>query len=210
MGSRKIKNWIAFPLVKEKEIKRRQDIVKSLVKDEDMSEDLMHNFDHLIDIERVMTKIATYRVNPRDLVQLGYSLMRVSEIKKVLGSSKSKDLKIFGKRIPKTKKHFDLIFKTLNQEAPVQINKGSVIIDNFSKELDELRSIHESGKEYLDQILERETEKTKIPSLKISFNNVFLYYIEVRNTHKDKVPEEWIRKQTLVNAERYILSLIHI
>ena len=139
MGSRKIKNWIAFPLVKEKEIKRRQDIVKSLVKDEDMSEDLMHNFDHLIDIERVMTKIATYRVNPRDLVQLGYSLMRVSEIKKVLGSSKSKDLKIFGKRIPKTKKHFDLIFKTLNQEAPVQINKGNVIIDNFSKELDDLR-----------------------------------------------------------------------
>ena len=95
------------------------------------------------------------------------------KIKKVLGSSKSKDLKNFGKRIPKTKKHFDLIFKTLNQEAPVQINKGSVIIDNFSKELDELRSIHESGKEYLDQILERETEKTKIPSLKISFNNVF-------------------------------------
>ena len=204
MGSRKIKNWIAFPLVKEKEIKRRQDIVKSLVKDEDMSEDLMYNFDHLIDIERVMTKIATYRVNPRELVQLGYSLMRVSEIKKVLGSSKSKDLKNFGKRIPKTKKYFDLIFKTLNQEAPVQINKGSVIIDNFSKELDELRSIHESGKEYLDQILERETEKTKIPSLKISFNNVFGYYIEVRNTHKDKVPEEWIRKQTLVNAERYI------
>ena len=204
MGSRKIKNWIAFPLVKEKEIKRRQDIVKSLVKDEDMSEDLMYNFDHLIDIERVMTKIATYRVNPRELVQLGYSLMRVSEIKKVLGSSKSKDLKNFGKRIPKTKKYFDLIFKTLNQEAPVQINKGSVIIDNFSKELDELRSIHESGKEYLDQILERETKKTKIPSLKISFNNVFGYYIEVRNTHKDKVPEEWIRKQTLVNAERYI------
>ena len=98
MGSRKIKNWIAFPLVKEKEIKRRQDIVKSLVKDEDMSEDLMYNFDHLIDIERVMTKIATYRVNPRELVQLGYSLMRVSEIKKVLGSSKSKDLKNFGNK----------------------------------------------------------------------------------------------------------------
>jgi len=204
MGSRKIKNWIAFPLVKEKEIKRRQDIVKSLVKDQDMSEDLMYNFDHLVDIERIMAKIATYRVNPRELVQLGHSLMRVSEIKKILSTSKSKDLKSFGNKIPKTKKHFDLIFKTLNQEAPVQINKGNVIIDNFSQELDELRSIQESGKEYLDQILERETEKTKIPSLKISFNNVFGYYIEVRNTHKDKVPEEWIRKQTLVNAERYI------
>ena len=204
MGSRKIKNWIAFPLVKEKEIKRRQDIVKSLVKDQDMSEDLMYNFDHLVDIERIMAKIATYRVNPRELVQLGHSLMRVSEIKKILSTSKSKDLKSFGNKIPKTKKHFELIFKTLNQEAPVQINKGNVIIDNFSKELDELRSIQESGKEYLDQILERETEKTKIPSLKISFNNVFGYYIEVRNTHKDKVPEEWIRKQTLVNAERYI------
>ena len=204
MGSRKIKNWIAFPLVKEKEIKRRQNIVKSLVKDQDMSEDLMYNFDHLVDIERIMAKIATYRVNPRELVQLGHSLMRVFEIKKILSTSKSKDLKSFGNKIPKTKKHFDLIFKTLNQEAPVQINKGNVIIDNFSKELDELRSIQESGKEYLDQILERETEKTKIPSLKISFNNVFGYYIEVRNTHKDKVPEEWIRKQTLVNAERYI------
>ena len=204
MGSRKIKNWIAFPLVKEKEIKRRQDIVKSLVKDQDMSEDLMYNFDYLVDIERIMAKIATYRVNPRELVQLGHSLMRVFEIKKILSTSKSKDLKSFGNKIPKTKKHFELIFKTLNQEAPVQINKGNVIIDNFSQELDELRSIQESGKEYLDQILERETEKTKIPSLKISFNNVFGYYIEVRNTHKDKVPEEWIRKQTLVNAERYI------
>ena len=145
MGSRKIKNWIAFPLVKEKEIRRRQDIVKSLVKDQDMSEDLMYNFDHLVDIERIMAKIATYRVNPRELVQLGHSLMRVFEIKKILSTSKSKDLKCFGNKIPKTKKHFDLIFKTLNQEAPVQINKGNVIIDNFSKELDELRSIQESG-----------------------------------------------------------------
>ena len=204
MGSRKIKNWIAFPLVKENEIKKRQNLVKSLVKNENISETLKYNFDDIIDIERVMTKIATYRVNPRELVQLGDSLNKVSEIKKVLESSKSKDLKSFGKRISKTKKYVDLISKTLNQEAPVQINKGNVIIDNFSKELDELRSIHDSGKEYLDKILERETEKTKIPSLKISFNNVFGFYIEVRNTHKDKVPEEWIRKQTLVNAERYI------
>ena len=204
MGSRKIKNWIAFPLVKENEIKKRQDLVKSLVKNENISETLKYNFDDIIDIERVMTKIATYRVNPRELVQLADSLNKVSEIKKVLESSKSKDLKSFGKRISKTKNYVDLISKTLNQEAPVQINKGNVIIDNFSEELDELRSIHDSGKEYLDKILERETEKTKIPSLKISFNNVFGYYIEVRNTHKDKVPEEWIRKQTLVNAERYI------
>jgi len=203
MGSRRLKNWIAFPLVEKKDIKMRQEIVSSIIDDNEVSDQLDINLNSISDIERLMSKIATYKISPRELVYLKNSLESVKKIKQSL-SNISGNLKIYGKTIPVSDSIVSLITKTLKEDSPVSILKGDFINDNYSNELDELRSIRSSGKEYLNQILERESEITKIPSLKISFNNVFGYYIEVRNTHKDKVPEDWIRKQTLVNAERYI------
>ena len=203
MGSRRLKNWIAFPLVDKKDIKKRQEIVSSIIEDNDISDQLDINLNNISDIERLMSKIATYKISPRELIYLKNSLENVHEIKQSL-SDISGNLKSYGKTIPVSGSIVSLITKTLKEDSPVSILKGDFINDNYSNELDELRDIRSSGKEYLNQILERESEKTKIPSLKISFNNVFGYYIEVRNTHKDKVPEDWIRKQTLVNAERYI------
>lgn len=203
MGSRRLKNWIAFPLVEKKDIKKRQEIVSSIIEDNDISDQLDINLNNISDIERLMSKIATYKISPRELIYLKNSLENVHEIKQSL-SDISGNLKSYGKTIPVSGSIVSLITKTLKEDSPVSILKGDFINDNYSNELDELRDIRSSGKEYLNQILERESQKTKIPSLKISFNNVFGYYIEVRNTHKDKVPEDWIRKQTLVNAERYI------
>jgi DNA mismatch repair protein MutS len=203
MGSRRLKNWIAFPLVEKKDIKMRQEIVSSIIDDNEVSDQLNINLNSISDIERLMSKIATYKISPRELVYLKNSLESVKKIKQSL-SYISGNLKSYGKTIPVSDSIVSLITKTLKEDSPVSILKGDFINDNYSNELDELRNIRSSGKEYLNQILERESEITKIPSLKISFNNVFGYYIEVRNTHKDKVPEEWIRKQTLVNAERYI------
>jgi DNA mismatch repair protein MutS len=203
MGSRRLKNWIAFPLVEKKDIKMRQEIVSSIIDDNEVSDQLDINLNNISDIERLMSKIATYKISPRELVYLKNSLESVKKIKQSL-SDISGNLKSYGKTIPVSDSIVSLITKTLKEDSPVSILKGDFINDNYSNELDELRNIRSSGKEYLNQILERESEITKIPSLKISFNNVFGYYIEVRNTHKDKVPEEWIRKQTLVNAERYI------
>ena len=203
MGSRRLKNWIAFPLVEKKDIKMRQEIVSSIIDDNEVSDQLDINLNNISDIERLMSKIATYKISPRELVYLKNSLESVKKIKQSL-SDISGNLKSYGKTIPVSDSIVSLITKTLKEDSPVSILKGDFINDNYSNELDELRSIRSSGKEYLNQILERESEITKIPSLKISFNNVFGYYIEVRNTHKDKVPEDWIRKQTLVNAERYI------
>ena len=203
MGSRRLKNWIAFPLVEKKDIKKRQEIVSSIIEDNDISDQLDINLNNISDIERLMSKIATYKISPRELIYLKNSLENVHEIKQSL-SDISGNLKSYGKTIPISGSIVSLITKTLKEDSPVSILKGDFINDNYSNELDELRDIRSSGKEYLNQILVRESQKTKIPSLKISFNNVFGYYIEVRNTHKDKVPEDWIRKQTLVNAERYI------
>ena len=203
MGSRRLKNWIAFPLVEKKDIKIRQEIVSSIIDENEVSDQLDINLNNISDIERLMSKIATYKISPRELVFLKNSLESVKKIKQSL-SDISGNLKSYGKTIPVSDTIVSLITKTLKEDSPVSILKGDFINDNYSNELDELRSIRSSGKEYLNQILERESEITKIPSLKISFNNVFGYYIEVRNIHKDKVPEDWIRKQTLVNAERYI------
>ena len=203
MGSRKLKNWIAFPLIDKKDIKGRQEIVTSIINDDNISDSLDINLNGLSDIERLMSKIATYKISPRELVFLKISLQNVKIIKDSLIKAKG-ELKSFGNSIPSPKLIVDEISKTLKEDSPVSVLKGDFIKHNFLKELDALREIRSSSKQYLNQILDRESAKTKIPSLKISFNNVFGYYIEVRNTHKDKVPEEWIRKQTLVNAERYI------
>ena len=203
MGSRKLKSWIAFPLIDKKEIKKRQEIVQSIMSNDEISRLLDINLNNISDIERLMSKIATYKISPRELVNLKSSLENVDLIKDSL-LVYSGVLKNYGKSLPNSKSIIKEISKTLKDDSPVSILKGDFIKDGFSKELDGLREIRSSGKEYLNQILERETKKTNIPSLKISFNNVFGYYIEVRNTHKDKVPEDWIRKQTLVNAERYI------
>ncbi|MBL6604248.1 MAG: DNA mismatch repair protein MutS [Flavobacteriaceae bacterium] len=203
MGSRKLKSWIAFPLIDKKEIKKRQEIVQSIMSDDEISRLLDINLNNISDIERLMSKIATYKISPRELVNLKSSLENVDLIKDSL-LVYSGVLKNYGKSLPNSKGIIREISKTLKDDSPVSILKGDFIKDGFSKELDDLREIRSSGKEYLNQILERETKKTNIPSLKISFNNIFGYYIEVRNTHKDKVPEDWIRKQTLVNAERYI------
>ena len=203
MGSRKLKSWIAFPLIDKKEIKKRQEIVKSIIKNDDISNTLDIKLNNISDIERLMSKIATYKISPRELVNLKNSLENVSLIKDSLLVYNG-ILKNYGKSLPSTKSIIREISNTLKDDSPVSILKGDFIEDGFSSKLDSLRDIRTSGKDYLNQILERETLNTNIPSLKISFNNVFGYYIEVRNTHKDKVPNDWIRKQTLVNAERYI------
>ena len=203
MGSRKLKSWIAFPLINKKEISERQEIVKSIISDDEISNLLDTNLGNISDIERLMSKIATYKISPRELVNLKSSLENVDLIKESL-LVYSGVLKKYGKSLPNSNSIIREISKTLKDDSPVSILKGDFIKEGFFTELDGLREIRSSGKSYLNKILERETLNTGIPSLKISFNNVFGYYIEVRNTHKDKVPEDWIRKQTLVNAERYI------
>ena len=151
-----------------------------------------------------MAKIATRKNYSRSLVQLNKSLDLIKPLKNELKSTKLKPLQLLSEKFINADKIVNILTKTLNPEAPVLLNKGNVIADGFSSELDSLRELKKSSKDYLDKMLLRETQKTKIPSLKIAFNNVFGYYFEVRNTHKDKVPEDWIRKQTLVSAERYI------
>ena len=204
MGGRMLRHWVKFPLRDIEKINSRLDVVESLIKEEKVFDSVLSRLKKIADIERIAAKIVTLKIGPRALLQLGYSLIEIDVIKKTLLSSKNKDLKIYGKKFLKSDKITKLILKTINEEAPVSIIKGNTIASGISKELDELRELLSHGKGGLDSMLERESNRTQIPSLKISFNNVFGYYIEVRNTHKDKVPEEWIRKQTLVNAERYI------
>ena len=156
------------------------------------------------DIERLVSKVATGKVNPREVVLLKNSLKAILPIKEAAENSENQSLKIIGEQLQNCKTLIEKVSKTINEEAPINLNKGNVIAAGVSEELDDLRAISTSGKDYLNGMLARETERTGISSLKIAFNNVFGYYIEVRNLHKDKVPEEWIRKQTLVNAERYI------
>jgi DNA mismatch repair protein MutS len=204
MGARRMKHWLAFPSKDIKEINLRQQIVSSIINVESVYLALKDFMPLVIDLERVMAKISTYKVAPRTLVQLNSSLNVIPNILDVLNKSGNKNLKNNASRFPSIEGVVNLLSRTLDSDAPASINKGNVIAKGVSDELDELRNLLSTTKLRLDNLLKNEINLTKISSLKIAFNNVFGYYIEVRNTHKDKVPERWVRKQTLVNAERYI------
>ena len=204
MGGRMLKRWMALPLKDADKIRQRHEVVSYLLDHSEILDLLQVQLKRMGDLERLVSKAATGKINPREVVQLKNSLEAVQPVKARALASENESLKIIGEQIRDFEMLRDRIKNSLYEEAPVQIGKGRVIAEGVSEELDELRSIASGGKEYLDSMLERESERTGIPSLKIASNNVFGYYIEVRNTHKDKVPEEWIRKQTLVSAERYI------
>ena len=204
MGARLLNRWMVMVLKDLKSIQRRQNIVEYFYKFGDLRYDLREKLGQLTDLERLAGKVSTGKITPRQLQQLAQSLKISEEIKEVAEQSNIKEVADLFSRIEPMDHLTQKIFDTLSNEPPHQIVKGNVIREGVSEELDRLRKIQFSGKDYLDQMCQRETERTGISSLKIAFNNVFGYYIEVRNTHKDKVPEEWIRKQTLVNAERYI------
>lgn len=204
MGGRLLKRWLALPLKDLNRIKRRHDIVKYFIDNDDFFELATYQIKQISDIERLVSKVAVGKVNPREVVALKNSLNAIIPIKEAAEKSNNEALKIIGEQLQSCTTIREKITKILNEDAPVNISKGNAIASGVSAELDELRAISTLGKGYLDNMQAREIERTGISSLKISFNNVFGYYIEVRNTHKDKVPEDWIRKQTLVSAERYI------
>jgi DNA mismatch repair protein MutS len=204
MGGRLLKRWLALPLKNITEIKNRHELVKFFIDSDDFSQTTTYQLKQISDIERLISKVATGKASPREIVLLKDSLKAILPIKVASEKSKNKAVKQLGTQLNSCTDLIEKITQTLFDDAPVNINKGNAIATGVHNELDDLRAIANSGKEYLDNMLTRETEATGISSLKISFNNVFGYYIEVRNTHKDKVPSAWIRKQTLVNAERYI------
>lgn len=204
MGGRLLKRWLALPLKDTKKIQGRHQVVEYLKTNPEVLQTMQYQIKQISDLERLISKIATGKVSPREIVYLCNSLDAVIPMKTAALESSNEALKTIGDSLHACDLLREKIKTTLNPDAPVAINKGNAIAKGIHPELDELRSIAFSGKEYLEALEIRESEKTGIPSLKVSFNNVFGYYIEVRNTHKDKVPTEWIRKQTLVNAERYI------
>ena len=204
MGGRLLKRWLALPLKNIDEIKLRHELVKYCIDHDDFHETCEYQIRQISDLERLVSKVATGKVSPREVVLLKDSLKAILPIKEAALSSSNTSVNSLGNGFVDCTEVIEKVQNTLFDDAPVNIAKGNAIASNVSQKLDDLRGISNSGKEYLDNMLLRETERTGIPSLKIAFNNVFGYYIEVRNTHRDKVPEEWIRKQTLVNAERYI------
>lgn len=204
MGARLLKRWLVFPLKEVQPINERLNVVEYFFRQPDFKE-LIEEQLHLIgDLERIISKVAVGRVSPREVVALKVALQAIEPIKKACLEADNASLNRIGERLNVCQDIRDRIAKEINNDPPLLVNKGGVIRSGVSNELDELRQIAYSGKDYLLQIQQRESELTEIPSLKIGYNNVFGYYIEVRNTHKDKVPQEWIRKQTLANAERYI------
>ncbi len=204
MGSRLLKRWIAFPLKDVKPINERLGVVEYLFKDTELKSLLHEQISLIGDLERIISKVAVGRISPREVVQLKVALRAIEPIKSACALSQNSSLQRIAEQLNACNLIAEKIEKEVQPDPPTLINKGNVIRKGVDVDLDELRELAFSGKEYLQRIQERESATTGIPSLKISFNNVFGYFIEVRNTHKDKVPETWIRKQTLVNAERYI------
>ena len=204
MGSRLLKRWLALPLKDKVKIEARHEVVGYLKENQQLLQSFQYQLKQVSDIERLISKIATAKISPREINYLYDSLKAILPVKEQCLASKNDALRNLGDQIHACDLLLEKIKTTLQKEAPVAVNKGNVIATGVNEELDELRILAQSGKSYLDDLVAREVERTGITSLKIAFNNVFGYYIEVRNSHKDKVPEEWIRKQTLVNAERYI------
>ena len=204
MGSRMLRRWVLFPLKDIKPIEERQNVVEYFFKHPEMKELLDEQLGQIGDLERIISKVAVGRVTPREVVQLKVALSAIEPIKEACMESGEPALCRIGEQLNACTLIRDRIEKEIQPDPPSLVNKGGVIAHGVNAELDELRTIAYSGKDYLLQVQQREIERTGIPSLKIAFNNVFGYYIEVRNAHKDKVPSDWIRKQTLVNAERYI------
>lgn len=204
MGGRMLKRWLALPLKHPEKIKKRHQVVEYFLKNNEDLKKIQRYIKQISDLERLISKVGTGKVNPREVIQLKNSLEAVVPIKALAVNTENEALKVLGENLQSCDLLRKKIKECLLEDAPVNISKGNSIAEGFSKELDELRELAFSGKDYLNSMLEREMAATGITSLKIASNNVFGYYIEVRNTHKDKVPEGWIRKQTLVNAERYI------
>ena len=204
MGGRLLRSWLAFPLKEKQQIESRHEIVHGFIEQNEVLSQVQQALSNIIDIERVMAKIATDKISPRALYQLQDSLTEVESLKGHLENGTNTTIGKQLKLLPSCALITALIRQTIHPEAPVLVSKGTVIAEGFSEDLDGLRGLRDQSQSHLDAMLERETKRSQIPSLKIAFNNVFGYYIEVRNTHKDKVPDDWIRKQTLVNAERYI------
>jgi len=204
MGGRLLKRWLALPLKDINKIRNRHEVVSYLKENQTVLKQIQHQIKQISDLERLISKIATGKVSPREVIYLKESLDAIIPIKKIALESPQEAVKVIGDKLHDCELLREKIKTTLNQDAPVAIAKGNAIAKGVNAELDDLRAISTSGKEFLEGIEKRESENTGISSLKISFNNVFGYYIEVRNTHKDKVPADWIRKQTLVSAERYI------
>jgi len=204
MGSRLLRRWMAFPLKDVQPINDRLSVVSHYFKHPDLRNEINDWLAKVGDLERILSKVAVGRISPREVGQLRVALSSVEPIKRLCEATDNAVLKRFAEQLNPCTTIRDRIERELSKNPPILLNKGNVIAEGVNDELDNLRHIAYSGKDYLLQIQQRESEATSIPSLKIGYNNVFGYYIEVRNTHKDKVPEEWIRKQTLVNAERYI------
>lgn len=204
MGGRLLKRWLALPLIDAQKINKRHEVVQYFLGDAIILKKIQNHIKQIGDIERLISKVATSKISPREVVQLKNALEAIVPIKAITQQAKNKALQGIGEALELCEDLRQRIKATLNEEAPVNILKGNTISSDFSTELKDLRDLAFSGKDYLDKMLKRESERTGITSLKIASNNVFGYYIEVRHSQRDKVPEEWIRKQTLVNAERYI------